>query len=135
MDVYNNILELIGETPIVRVNHLDTGPCELLIKLESQNPGASIKARTSARVAGLLRHMPRTAEVTTRAPGALTPLIDMQRCSAWTRTRTPSGSRDFISVSAIVEVSLSCNCSLPAAALTRRTSFDTPVIRPFFAGM
>lgn len=45
MAVYNNILELIGETPIVRVNHLDTGPCELYLKLESSNPGGSIKDR------------------------------------------------------------------------------------------
>ncbi len=45
MDVYNNILELIGNTPVVRINQLDTGPCELFMKLESQNPGASIKDR------------------------------------------------------------------------------------------
>lgn len=45
MAVYNTVLELIGDTPVVRVNHLDTGPCELFIKLESQNPGGSIKDR------------------------------------------------------------------------------------------
>lgn len=45
MAIYNNVLELIGETPIVRVNQLDTGPCELLLKLESANPGGSIKDR------------------------------------------------------------------------------------------
>jgi len=45
MATYDNVLELIGETPIVRVNHLDTGPCELFVKLESQNPGGSIKDR------------------------------------------------------------------------------------------
>jgi cystathionine beta-synthase len=50
MDVCNNILELIGNTPIVRVNHLDTGPCELFIKLESQNPGASIKDRIGLKM-------------------------------------------------------------------------------------
>src|SRR6056297_996453 len=43
--VYDNVLELIGNTPVVRVNHLDTGPCELFVKLESQNPGGSIKDR------------------------------------------------------------------------------------------
>ncbi|MDT8438039.1 MAG: pyridoxal-phosphate dependent enzyme [Wenzhouxiangellaceae bacterium] len=43
--VCNNVLELIGNTPIVRVNHLDTGPCELFVKLENQNPGGSIKDR------------------------------------------------------------------------------------------
>ncbi|ABC83067.1 cystathionine beta-synthase [Anaeromyxobacter dehalogenans 2CP-C] len=38
-------LELIGATPMVRVRHLDTGPCELFLKLESANPGGSIKDR------------------------------------------------------------------------------------------
>lgn len=45
MPVFNNVLELIGNTPIVRINHLDTGPCELFVKLESQNPGGSVKDR------------------------------------------------------------------------------------------
>ncbi|MBV8123606.1 MAG: cystathionine beta-synthase [Pelomonas sp.] len=39
------VLDLIGNTPIVRVTRLDTGPCELFLKLESQNPGGSIKDR------------------------------------------------------------------------------------------
>src|SRR5574340_137685 len=38
-------LALIGGTPMVRVRHLDTGPCELFLKLESANPGGSIKDR------------------------------------------------------------------------------------------
>ena len=41
----NNVLELIGNTPMVRVNHIDTGKCELFLKLESHNPGGSIKDR------------------------------------------------------------------------------------------
>jgi len=45
MTIYNNVLEMIGNTPIVRVQHLDTGPCELFLKLESTNPGGSIKDR------------------------------------------------------------------------------------------
>ncbi|MFW5816825.1 MAG: PLP-dependent cysteine synthase family protein, partial [Wenzhouxiangella sp.] len=43
--LYDNVLELIGDTPIVRVNALDAGPCELFLKLESANPGGSIKDR------------------------------------------------------------------------------------------
>src|SRR3984885_1834636 len=43
--VYNNVLEMIGHTPLVAVRHLDTGPCELFLKLENQNPGGSIKDR------------------------------------------------------------------------------------------
>lgn len=45
MAIFNNILELIGDTPIIKVSNMDTGPCELFIKLESQNPGGSIKDR------------------------------------------------------------------------------------------
>ncbi len=40
-----NVLELIGNTPMVKVTHIDTGPCELFLKLESHNPGGSIKDR------------------------------------------------------------------------------------------
>ena len=50
MPVFNNVLELIGETPVVRINHLDAGPCELFIKLESQNPGGSIKDRIGLKM-------------------------------------------------------------------------------------
>jgi len=50
MTVFNNILELIGATPVVRINHLETGPCELFIKLESQNPGGSIKDRIGLKM-------------------------------------------------------------------------------------
>lgn len=39
------ILDLIGNTPILRVRNIDTGLCELYIKLECQNPGGSIKDR------------------------------------------------------------------------------------------
>ena len=39
------VLDLIGHTPLVRVTRFDTGPCTLLLKLESQNPGGSIKDR------------------------------------------------------------------------------------------
>src|SRR6202022_3458147 len=43
--ICNNVLEMIGHTPLVAVRHLDTGPCELFLKLENQNPGGSIKDR------------------------------------------------------------------------------------------
>jgi len=38
-------LSLIGNTPLVPVTGFDTGPCELFLKLECQNPGGSIKDR------------------------------------------------------------------------------------------
>lgn len=39
------VLELIGNTPLVQVTRFDTGMCTLFLKLESQNPGGSIKDR------------------------------------------------------------------------------------------
>jgi cystathionine beta-synthase len=42
---YSSVLDLIGETPIVELTKFDTGKCRLFIKLESQNPGGSIKDR------------------------------------------------------------------------------------------
>jgi len=39
------LFKLIGNTPLVQVTRLDTGPCQLFLKLESQNPGGSIKDR------------------------------------------------------------------------------------------
>jgi cystathionine beta-synthase len=38
-------LSLIGNTPMIPVTAFDTGRCELFLKLESQNPGGSIKDR------------------------------------------------------------------------------------------
>src|SRR5919109_1509351 len=42
-----NILELIGNTPLVEVRRLDTGACRFYLKLENQNPGGSIKDRVA----------------------------------------------------------------------------------------
>ncbi len=39
------VLDLIGNTPLVELAGLDTGPCRLFVKLENQNPGGSIKDR------------------------------------------------------------------------------------------
>ena len=45
MSVQQSVLELIGETPIVKAQRLDSGLCELYLKLECMNPGGSIKDR------------------------------------------------------------------------------------------
>jgi len=46
--VYDNILEAIGHTPLIRLNHL-TGPedAQILVKYEAVNIGGSIKTRTA----------------------------------------------------------------------------------------
>jgi cystathionine beta-synthase len=44
----STLLDLVGNTPLVRLTRFDAGPCELYVKLESQNPGGSIKDRIAA---------------------------------------------------------------------------------------
>ncbi|PYK70033.1 MAG: cystathionine beta-synthase, partial [Verrucomicrobia bacterium] len=41
------ILSLIGDTPLVEVTRIETGPCHLFLKLENQNPTGSIKDRVA----------------------------------------------------------------------------------------
>jgi cystathionine beta-synthase len=45
MAIHQSVLELIGNTPIVKAQRLDCGKCELFLKLENANPGGSIKDR------------------------------------------------------------------------------------------
>ena len=45
MDITESLIDLIGNTPILKLKSLDTGPCDLYVKLESNNPGGSIKDR------------------------------------------------------------------------------------------
>ena len=41
----SDILDLIGNTPLVHLERMDAQPCALYVKLENQNPGGSIKDR------------------------------------------------------------------------------------------
>ena len=46
MDKYHNILDLIGNTPMVEINRLNPNKkVKILVKLESYNPGGSVKDR------------------------------------------------------------------------------------------
>jgi len=46
MKYYNNILELIGNTPLVKINTLTKGmKATVFAKMESMNPGGSLKDR------------------------------------------------------------------------------------------
>src|SRR5690625_4493657 len=46
MKVVNNIVELIGETPIVKLNRtVDEDSADVYVKLEYYNPGSSVKDR------------------------------------------------------------------------------------------
>jgi cystathionine beta-synthase/cysteine synthase A len=44
--IYSNILETIGKTPVVKINHIGKEfPCEFYAKCEFLNPGGSVKDR------------------------------------------------------------------------------------------
>ena len=45
MRIYSNVLEMVGNTPMLELSRIDTGPCRLFLKLEFMNPGGSIKDR------------------------------------------------------------------------------------------
>ncbi|MRG88196.1 cysteine synthase A [Salinibacillus xinjiangensis] len=46
MSVYENIVDVIGNTPIVKLNHVgDENSADIYVKLEYMNPGSSVKDR------------------------------------------------------------------------------------------
>ncbi|HJL92332.1 MAG TPA: pyridoxal-phosphate dependent enzyme [Woeseiaceae bacterium] len=45
MKVFSNILDMVGQTPMLELTNFDTGKCRLFLKLELMNPAGSIKDR------------------------------------------------------------------------------------------
>ena len=45
MKIAENILEIIGNTPLVKINRMNEGGAEIVVKLEKQNPAGSVKDR------------------------------------------------------------------------------------------
>lgn len=45
MNVFSNVLEMVGRTPMLELRRFDTGVCRLFLKLEFMNPGGSVKDR------------------------------------------------------------------------------------------
>jgi cysteine synthase A len=61
-EIFNNVLETIGKTPLIRLNRLTAGlKCAVVAKLEARNPGGSVKDRiclsmiTEAEKQGLVK--------------------------------------------------------------------------------
>ncbi len=51
MRVLDSVLQAIGNTPLVRLRRMpEPGSAEILVKLESLNPGGSVKARSALRM-------------------------------------------------------------------------------------
>lgn len=80
-----DLLTKIGNTPLVELTHIDTGPCRLFVKLESQNPSGSIKDRIAvsmiddAEQRGLLRPGGRIVEATAGNTGLALALVAARR--------------------------------------------------------
>jgi cystathionine beta-synthase len=82
---YNNVLEMIGNTPMLKSANLATGDCRLFLKLESANPGGSIKDRIAlfmiddAEEKGLIRPGDTLIEATAGNTGIGLALVAAQR--------------------------------------------------------
>ena len=83
--VYSNIMDMIGNTPMLELTKLDTGPCRLFVKLESLNPGNSIKDRiavsmiATAERTGQLKPGGRIVEATAGNTGLALALVGAQK--------------------------------------------------------
>lgn len=102
MAVFNSVLELIGDTPIVKAQRLDTGLCELYLKLEFMNPGGSIKDRIglsmieAAERAGVLQPGGTIVEGTAGNTGLALALVAQQKGYALTLVVPDKMSREKI---------------------------------------
>ena len=74
--IYNNVLEAMGDTPLIRLNHMgDPDGAQILVKFEGLNVGGSIKTRTAfhmlqtAEEKGLLRRVSIIVEPTSGNQG------------------------------------------------------------------
>ena len=83
--VFHGILEMIGNTPMLELTRMDTGPCRLFVKMESMNPGNSIKDRIAvymvdaAEKQGLLKPGGHIVEATAGNTGLALALVAAQK--------------------------------------------------------
>jgi len=86
MDIANSVLDLIGNTPMVRLTSVaDDAPCQIVAKLETTNPGGSAKDRPAlsmiddAERRGLLRPGGTIVEPTSGNTGVGLAIVAAQR--------------------------------------------------------
>ena len=83
--VFGGILEMIGNTPMLELKHLDTGLCRLFVKMENMNPGGSIKDRIAvtmieeAEASGALKPGGTLVEATAGNTGLALALVAAQK--------------------------------------------------------
>ena len=84
-----DVLSLIGNTPLVELRTFDVGCCQLFVKLESHNPGGSIKDRIgrsmieAAEQSGLIRPGSTLVEATAGNTGLGLALVAALRGTGW----------------------------------------------------
>ncbi len=49
-EINHSLLEMVGNTPLLEIKNIDVGLCRLFVKMESQNPGGSIKDRVAVSI-------------------------------------------------------------------------------------
>lgn len=103
--VYNNILEAIGDTPLIKLNHLTQDfPCPVYAKVEYFNPGNSIKDRIAvhminvAEEQGLLKPGGTIVECTSGNTGMGLALVAGQRGYKCVFTLADKMSREKIDI-------------------------------------
>jgi len=84
--IYDSIVDLIGNTPLLRLNRVATGlPADVVVKVEYVNPGGSVKDRIAvkmvdaAEAAGLLKPGGTIVEPTSGNTGIGLALVAQQR--------------------------------------------------------
>lgn len=85
MPIYDNITQVVGNTPLVKINRVVTGAAEVLGKLEFYNPSASVKDRIgiamvdAAEASGQLRPGGTIVEATSGNTGIALAMVGAAR--------------------------------------------------------
>ena len=96
--IYNNILETIGNTPVVRLNRMAPAGVEMYVKVESFNPMASVKDRlaygiiTDAETRGALKPGQTVVEATSGNTGIALAMVCAARGHPFVATMADSFS-------------------------------------------
>lgn len=96
--IYDNILETIGNTPIVRLNRIAPSHVEMYVKVEAFNPGSSVKDRLALAVIddaerhGLLRPGQTVVEATSGNTGIALAMVCAARGYPFVATMTETFS-------------------------------------------
>ena len=110
--IYDNILATIGSTPIVRLNRLAPPHVQMYVKVESFNPGASVKDRLAyaiiqdARDSGALQPGQTVVEATSGNTGIALAMVCAVFGHPFVATMAESFSRFQINNNLLYQISL-----------------------------